>query len=126
MTDKTIPQGMTDLDNGSFAALCEALNVALREAEVALASIGLRVHAQVVLNDEATLHYMKGEGSWGLFIIDSHGRVIVDKSSIERRVLAVHALPAMRQAIKDAHEARIHDIRDAIAHARRFTEEAKR
>lgn len=111
------------VDDLAFQALCDELSTALSEAEQALAKLNIRVRASVPLDDEASLHYMKAEGSWGLSVVDSNGHCIVVRSSVERRILAVHALPAMVNALEEAYATRMAEMRDAILQAKRFVEE---
>jgi hypothetical protein len=106
-----------------FNELCEQLNGAISEAEKALSALGIRVRASVPLDEEASLCFMKTEGSWGLCIFDAEGHCLAARSSIERRILAIYALPAMKLALEEAYATRMAEMRDAIAVAKRFVEE---
>ena len=100
----------------------DRLNEALRDAEDALAELGLGVAASVSLG-EHELHYFKRGARWGLFVRLSHGDEVPILSAAKAiRVAAADRLDDLEGALRKASDDQEFRIIDAIKKARDFAE----
>lgn len=102
----------------------ERLNDALREAEDALAELGLGVAASVPLEGDRFLHFKKHGNDWVLVVVkrsDEACPALLLSTSRRTRLEAAGRLPALHEALYEAYDDELRRIDKAVDTIRTFT-----
>lgn len=102
----------------------DRLNEALREAEDALAELGLGVTASVSLEGDRSLHFKKHGNEWGLMVAkrgDEANPTLLLSASRRTRLEAAGRLPDLHEALHDAYDDELRRIDRAVDSLRTFT-----
>lgn len=107
MADATTTHGI--------GAAADALNAAIERAEKALSSLRLGARAGVPLEAEgdARLEFGKLSDRWQLVLVDGESVSRLTATSLETRVRAAAALPALLAALRLESVAQVREVREA-------------
>ena len=122
---------MTSSHSKALGQSADDLNDALRHAEEAIRDLKLGANAVVPLSGDTYFCFGKTEGRWGFYLMKGEvtlkseitaSRGDLFSASIETRLLAAKAVPRLVQALREANDKSLREIRATITELEKYTD----